>query len=213
MKEDFDIYVYKMVADNGGAPCVWRGRLSLALCKPKIRKSAEIGALVFGFGGKDYGERLIYVAKITSKPNTGEYYCKREFTRRPDCIYRQIGGTVRRKARARYHSQSDERERDVGLRFEKAHVLLCDDFRYFGNQGTADYKQEFAAIKALIESLTRGHRVNHSPKLRQELLALKRQLWRKIRRMKNGEPTDSDRTRLCNADSPSACIGSGKRIR
>lgn len=116
--------MYKMVADNGGAPCVWRGLLSLALCKPKIRKSGDVGVLVFGFGGKVYDERLIYVAEITSTPDPGKYYRKREFAKRPDCIYRQVGGTVRRKARARYHNQSDERERDVGSRFEKAHVLL-----------------------------------------------------------------------------------------
>lgn len=32
-----DIYVYKMVADNGGAPCVTGNLLSLAICKPKIK--------------------------------------------------------------------------------------------------------------------------------------------------------------------------------
>jgi hypothetical protein len=66
-KSEPDIYVYKMVADNGGAPCVFRNLLSLAICKPKIRKSAKKGALIFGFGGKDYQERLIYIAHVTSK--------------------------------------------------------------------------------------------------------------------------------------------------
>ena len=28
----------------------------------------------FGFGGKHYTERLIYIAKITRTPNTGDYY-------------------------------------------------------------------------------------------------------------------------------------------
>ncbi len=46
-----DIYVYKMTADNGGAPCVHRRLLSLAICKPKIRKAANRGDLIFGFGG------------------------------------------------------------------------------------------------------------------------------------------------------------------
>ena len=49
-----DIYIYKMVADNGGAPCVAAGLLSLAICKPMIRKSAAKGSLIFGFGGKAY---------------------------------------------------------------------------------------------------------------------------------------------------------------
>jgi len=61
------LYVYKVVADTGGAPCVWERVLSLALCKPKIRRAAREGDMVFGFGGKDYGERLIYIAEVTGK--------------------------------------------------------------------------------------------------------------------------------------------------
>jgi hypothetical protein len=212
INRDSDIYVYKLVADNGGAPCVWRGLLSLALCKPKIRKRAGVGALVFGFGGKRYDERLIYVAEITSKPDRGQYYQKREFSERPDCIYYDIAGVARRKAKARFHNQTDERERDVGLRFEKAHVLLSDSFRYFGGNGTADYKSDFRRIKALVEGLTRGHRLNHSPKLRDELLKLKQQRWRKHRLLKVGEPTDSDTNRRCNSDSPSVCVPGARSI-
>jgi hypothetical protein len=81
------IYVYKMVADNGGAPCVWRGLLSLAICKPMIRKSAQEGDLIFGFGGKSrYKETLIYIAKVTTKPKLGEYYQEPKHSKRPDCI-------------------------------------------------------------------------------------------------------------------------------
>lgn len=42
------IYFYKLTADNGGAPCVQDGLLSLAICKPMIRdqeqgfKAAEV---------------------------------------------------------------------------------------------------------------------------------------------------------------------------
>ena len=91
------IYVYKMVADNGGAPCIWRGLLSLALCKPKIRKGAEKGALIFGFGGRHYEERLIYIAQVTSKRESGAYYREWRFGGRPDCIYHDVGGKARRK--------------------------------------------------------------------------------------------------------------------
>ena len=93
------------------------------------------------------------------------------------------------------------------MRFENAYVLLSRDFRYFGRKGTDDYKHKFPVIAALVEGLRRGHRVNHSIKLRRELLELKKQVWRKYRRMKIGVPTDADRTRLCNSDSPSAQCG------
>ena len=62
-----NIYVYKMVADNGGAPCVWRNLLSLAICKPMIRRAAAKGALIFGFGGKEFSERLLYIAKVEKR--------------------------------------------------------------------------------------------------------------------------------------------------
>jgi len=197
------IYVYKLVTDNGGAPCVWRRLLSLAICKLKIRKKAMKGDIVFGFGGKNYEERLIYIANVTAKPPVGDYYRKPQYAKRSDCIYWSIKGKARRKRRARYHIQSDERRNDVGMTFKNAYVLLSRDFRYFGRNGTDDYKGDFPAIAALVEGLKRGHRVNHSTKLHRELLELKKRVWREHRRMKIGAPTDTDRSRLCNSDSPS----------
>ena len=47
-----------------------------------------MGSLVFGFGGKPLGEVLIYVARITEKPEVGAYYRDSRFHSRPDCIYR-----------------------------------------------------------------------------------------------------------------------------
>jgi len=46
------IYLYKLTTDNGGAPAVYRGRLSLAICKPRIRGKAEIGDWLVGVAGK-----------------------------------------------------------------------------------------------------------------------------------------------------------------
>jgi len=198
--------VYKLVTDNGGAPCVWRGLLSLAICKFKIRKRAEKGDIIFGFGSKSkkYGERLIYIAKVTAKLSCGEYYRLPRYTNRPDCIYKSINGKAQRKRRARYHMQSDERKNDVGMKFERAYVLLSRDFRYFGRKGTDDYKRGFPAIAKLIKGLMRGHRVNHSVKLRRQLLGLKNQVWRNHLHKKLGPPTVADRVQLCNLDSPSA---------
>ncbi len=201
-----NIYVYKMVADNGGAPCVWRGLLSLALCKPKIRKTASEGAIVFGFGGQAYGEKLIYAAKITAKPERGEYYVDPAFKWRPDRIYRLVNGVARRKARARFHHQTDQRERDVGMHFEKAFVLLSDDFRYFGKAGTDDYKRRFPLIRRLVEGLKRGHRVNYNKILHSEFLKLKANLWKKFRSRKLGPPTDAIRSGICNKENPSCTL-------
>jgi hypothetical protein len=199
-----DIYVYKMVADNGGAPCVVGGLLSLAICKPKIRRTAGKGALVFGFGGKGYEERLIYIARVTAKLEGAAYYRQREYSRRPDCIYCSENGQPVRKASARYHFDSDQRKKDVGFHFENAFVLLSDDFRYLGKKGTDGFKERYPKLRRLIENLKQGHRRHHSAELRNELLALKAEIWKKYQRMKVGTPTDKDRSRPCNGDSPSA---------
>lgn len=198
------LYVYKVVADTGGAPCVWKEVLSLALCKPKIRRAARGGDMVFGFGGKDYGERLIYIAEVTEKPEVGNYYQAPRFAARPDCIYRDKNGVAERKPSARYHAESDERQKDIGMKFEKAFVLLSENFRYFGRNGTDSYKQKFPSVKILIEGLKRGHRVNYSEQLRSELMALKDQLWSQYDKMILGLPIDPNSKRVCNRESPSA---------
>jgi len=199
-----DIYVYKVVADNGGAPCVSAGVLSLAICKPKIRKTAGNGSLIFGFGGKEYHERLLYIARVTAKLEGEYYYRRRKYARRPDCIYRVEQGRAVRKITAKYHVDSDHRKKDVGFHFENAFVLLSGDFRYLGQNGTEDFKMRYPKLRRLIENLKQGHRRYHSAELRKELLALKAEIWRKSRRMKVGIPTDKDRSRPCNAESPSA---------
>jgi hypothetical protein len=200
---DPDIYIYKIVVDNGGAPCVRNNLLSLAICKPKIRKTAEMGSVIFGFGGKEYEERLIYIARVTGKLEGDAYYRRRRYARRPDCIYRVENGRPVLKRSGKYHFNSDHRKKDVGFHFERAFVLLSDDFRYLGQKGTEDYKKRYAKIKRLIEDLTRGHRRHHSAKLHKELLALKAEIWRKYRRKKVGPPTETDRTRPCNLETPS----------
>jgi hypothetical protein len=198
-----DMYVYKMVVDNGGAPCVTGKLLSLAICKPKIRKSALPGSLIFGFGGKEYQERLIYIARVTEQLKKA-YYQQPQYARRPDCIYRVEEDRAVRRNSARYHVNSDERKKDVGLHFESAYVLLSDDFRYLGKKGTDDYKKRYPKLRKLIENLKQGHRRYHSTELREELLKLKTEIWTKYQRTQVGTATDDDRTRLCNDESPSA---------
>jgi hypothetical protein len=159
---------------------------------------------VFGFGGKKYGERLIYIAHVTAKLEGDAYYRQREYSRRPDCIYRSENGQAVRRASAKYHFESDHRKKDVGIKFENAFVLLSDDFRYLGKRGTDGFKTRYPTLCTLIENLKQGHRRHHSDKLRNELLALKKEIWDTYPRMKVGIPADKDRSRPCNGDSPSA---------
>jgi hypothetical protein len=87
------IYFYKLTTDDGGAPCVEDGLLSLAICKPMIRGTAEVGDLILGFAAKSLhaDNRLLYVARVTDKAPNGEYYTTAKFARREDCIYERSG--------------------------------------------------------------------------------------------------------------------------
>jgi hypothetical protein len=70
------IYFYKLTADNGGAPCVEDGLLSLAICKPAIRSTARCGDVIFGFAANSLhpDNRLIYIARVTEKSKDGLYF-------------------------------------------------------------------------------------------------------------------------------------------
>jgi hypothetical protein len=194
-----------MTTDNGGAPCVTRSLLSLAICKPRIRTQATKGSLIFGFGANEepMERRLIYIAEITELPlKSGDYY--RKFRDRPDCIYewRETGSLMWRRG-SRFHKNGSERKSDIGLppNYPKATVLLSRNFRYFGRAGTTDYAEEFPLINATIRKLGRWYEVHHTRKLRAELLRLKRRLWRTHHAMKIGNPTSDNVNTRCNKAS------------
>jgi hypothetical protein len=192
-----------MVTDNGGAPCVSGGLLTLAICKPMIRRMAKAGSFIFGFGGRDYGEKLIYIAKVTEQLQNGDYYRQSEYAQRRDCIYREVHGKPLIKASSRFHGKGDQLQHDVGLNFERAYVLLSKDFRYLGKQGTTDYQSDFPQIAKLVKTMKRGHRVNYSPIVFEELKKMKVQVWKAFPPNFYGEPTDSDITKICNTSSGS----------
>ena len=128
-----DQYVYKITNDDGGAPCVHDGILSLAICKPRIRVPAGTFDWVFGFGGVHLGEKLIYIAQVTSKARHGSYYRDDEYAGRPDRIYTWRGPFLRCLPN-RFHPDGKWGHLDIGEypNYERAEVLLSTNFRYFG---------------------------------------------------------------------------------
>lgn len=195
------IFFYKMTTDNGGAPTVSGTLLSLAICKPMIRSSARKGSIIFGFGARStIGERLIYIAEVTDKLFSGNYYKKDEYKNRKDCIYYWQKERLIWKPDSLYHSDGSEILRDVGMPpHDKAKVLLSINFRYLGNKGTEDYKDKYPAIAGAVFKLGQGHRVNHSKMLYSELLKLKREIWEQYPDEKViGAPIDSDTSKICS---------------
>ena len=175
-------YVYRMTCDNGGAPCVQNGMLSLAICKPVIRRGARVGDWLVGVGGVAIGRRLIYLAEITGVAGDGEYYRDPRFSRRRDRIYRFNGaGELVWRPGAQYHLDGVDLSHDVGPAdaagvYPKARVLLSTNFRYLGEEGSAASVEEFAELACMLNRLARGHRVNHSVAVMHDLEALQRDL-------------------------------------
>ncbi len=194
------IFFYKLAADSNGAPCIDNGLLTLAICKPMIRRVAKRGDLIFGFAANSLhrDNRLIYIARVTVKLCDGKYYDSTRFKNRGDCIYRRSGKRFFWRPGSLHHGPSHVIH-DLGKpkEYPRANVLVSNDFRYFGGDGSAAYKLRYPRIKRAIRKLGRGHRVNHGPELLRQLKALQERTWREIKRKIAGKPTSEPNRRIC----------------
>lgn len=204
-------FYYKMTVDNGGAPCVYRNSLTLAICKPSIRATAQVGDWIYGFGARStLGERLIYIAEVKDVINGGIYYRKERYRERPDCIYRWSKSVLKWRFGSAFHPGGNQR--DIGLPpHSKARVVRSVNFRYFGASGTESYKDTYPAVAQAVSRMCQGHRVNHSGNLELELTQLRLQCWRdNPKRKKLGMPSDADKSAKCDrsegADRKLDCI-------
>ena len=161
------IYFYKMIVDNGGAPCVQDGLLSLAICKPQIRSTIDTKDFIIGFGSNALNNKLIYIAKITDKLLDGEYYKQEKYFYRDDCLYSFDGQQYSRREDKKYHI-SNNTPNDEGNDI----VLLSDNYRYFGKKSNDDYKNKYPILTKIINSLKQGHRLNHNTELFKKLSQL-----------------------------------------
>jgi len=158
------IYVYKLRTENGSAPAVFRSQLSLAICKPKIRATADVGDWIIGVAGKDLrpGAPLIYVAQVTDVIENGLYYLTKRYLRRPDNIYKWRNARLKLMPPPQVHDESDE-SRDIGTAplYKGARVLLSQRYRYFGRSASDWYAGVSPVAHQLAQAVGRGHRVNH----------------------------------------------------
>ncbi len=167
------IYFYKLTVDDGGAPCVEKGLLSLAICKPMIRSSAQIGDIIVGFAANSLhsDNRLIYIAEVTDKLCGGDYFKLSKYARRSDCIYEWRGGKFAARPKAKYHGNHGDLVHDLGkpTSYARANTLLSRKFCYFGSNGSVDYKNAFPAVSNRLAELKQGHRVHHTASLLSQL--------------------------------------------
>lgn len=90
---------------------------------------------------------------------------------------------------------------------KKAAVLLSTDFRYLGREGNDDYQAAYPVIRSLLDHLTQGHRVNHSPTVYAELKHLKAVIWKQYRVKRVGKPFHDDPKRVYNSGTGATIIG------
>jgi hypothetical protein len=164
--------------------------LTLSICKPAIRRTAQPGDRVVGVTSHALANRegyplgaVIYAAVVSRALDPQEYYNPRgEFRCRPDCIYtfRRATGTLMHTGRTRLHVDPAHATKDVGRYpyYRNARTLLCEDFRYFGTHAILIPKR-LSNLAEIADVLGQGYRVfeEKSP-LHTEFNALFKTLWR-----------------------------------
>jgi hypothetical protein len=143
-----NVYMYVVARDFGFAPNPFDGVCTLATCKPRIRKTAQIGDWVVGMGGaklKAVG-RCIYAMQVTDTLTFDAYWDNPEYlSKRPvrngsrktimgDNIYHQPAGTTAWVQEDSHHSQIDGSPELSNIKNDTQtnRVLISRYFYYFG---------------------------------------------------------------------------------
>lgn len=145
------IYRYILVHDHGIAPCPAHGLITLATCKPTIRRMARPGDWVLGFrpGSMERG-LLLWGGLVQQTVVQGIY--ERSYRGRPDALYRERPDGSFDRIDPSYHPSEEEKRRDLS-----GPVLIFDP--------TASVYLDGQPIPlpddlAHLAAAGRGHRVN-----------------------------------------------------
>lgn len=151
-------YAYVIVNDGGGAPCYENGRLTLAVCKPAIRRTARADDLVVAYSSKKLGDsnRVRWAGVIKEKVGFADYWRDARFKGRADNIYRPVEGALPEHpagafehAGGELHPEREHWSRDLGGLW----VLAFGPWWYFGGAGP------LAPERLRMGPVRQGHRV------------------------------------------------------
>jgi hypothetical protein len=170
------LYTYVVAKDYGLAPNPFWGKLSLNVCKPKIRLAAQVGDWVIGTGSKnvkmangkmiDFSGKLVYAMKVVDKITMQKYdqYCKKQLQKKipyvnerdwrifvGDCIYDFSISLVPRLRKVIHN------EKNKGIDLGGKFTLLSDSFFYFG-ENAVELKSVFPELVRDANG-ARGHTV------------------------------------------------------
>ncbi|WP_419848844.1 hypothetical protein [Candidatus Poriferisocius sp.] len=157
-----NLFVYVVRHDIGFAPNPFYGYCTLATCKPKIRKAAQLGDWVAGVGSvqKRQGGKLVYAMQVEEAMCFNEYWNDSRFLQkrpfRPGSIKQRYGDNIyhRETDRAEWiqedgrHSLEDGSPNFSHIRKDTnpPRVLISRNFVYFGNRAV-DLPEQFVSPK------------------------------------------------------------------
>lgn len=147
------IYRYILTHDSGMAPCPENALISLATCKPVIRRVARKGDWVLGFRpGSLFRGLVLWAGKVEKSMSHGEY--QRAHPTRSDAVYRMTANGHYERLIEDYHPTQSEMNRDTG-----APVLLFARLHsYYFNGIPRPLPEDLAHLAAA----GRGHRVTQA---------------------------------------------------
>jgi len=156
------LYIYVVDRDFGFAPNPFHGYCTLATCKARMRKSAQLGDWIMGVGGDRLKatDRCIYLMKVTEILTFNEYWIDSRFQRKKplrngslvmmvgDNIYHKEEGDESWKQEDSQHSNPDASPNFDNVKIDtfSDKVLISNIFYYFGEDAppveleTIEYK-------------------------------------------------------------------------
>lgn len=150
-----NMFSYVITHDSGFAPNPFQGFLTLATCKPLVRKTAKVGDVLVGTGSASIvgNNRLVYAGFISEvvplkKYGTDPRFSSKRpmvkgewFNRHGDNIYEPTDDGW--KQRRNPHHVAHDAERDLS----GVNVLICEEFWYFGGDAVEIPPQLLGIVK------------------------------------------------------------------
>lgn len=178
------LYSYVVLRDFGFAPNPFFGYCTLATCKPKIRKGAQVGDWVVGTGskGKGLGNRLVYAMRVGEALTFDKYWADPRFhPKRPnlrasikqafgDNIYHHAANGSWCQERSHHSHRSGKNASNVRNDTQVDRVLVSDWFIYFGGNAVEIPEQFRQGKGRTVVREGRNHLVNIPPDLAEDFI-------------------------------------------
>lgn len=159
-------FSYIVARDYGFAPNPFHGVMTLATCKPKIRKSAQVGDYIIGHAVKNHSHKLIFMMKVTEVSIFDKYWEDLRFQNKKPImngsLVTKYGDNIYHHENGKWIQSDSHHSLDRGepnpLNIEKDtkttdRVLISTDFIYLGKSMLSLPKE----LRGYIHK-TRGHR-------------------------------------------------------